>query len=216
MQVLKPEIRLSILNSARTEFEKFGYGNSSMRGIASGAGITMGNLYRYFPSKQDIFGAVVEPALEGMVGLVRHSHDDENAGGSAAWNTGGGGSGLMDLAARLGEAVAETALRYRTELCILLDGSRGTSFETAKETILSLFAEQAMEHIAEYGFDRGGPGGGHLARAMAASYMEGVLEILRAGKNGDTARKSILEFNRLYWTGFISLFTSVGGQEAGA
>ena len=59
-QTLKKEVRDAIIKSARREFLRRGYRNASMRAIAAGTGKTVGNLYRYYKSKEDLFKALVE------------------------------------------------------------------------------------------------------------------------------------------------------------
>ena len=64
-QVLKEEIRQNILRAAASEFLEHGYQGSSMRNIARAAGITAGNLYRYYDSKDSLYEAIIrEPWLE--------------------------------------------------------------------------------------------------------------------------------------------------------
>ena len=53
MQVLKDDIKKRILNAAKQEFAKRGFIKTSMRDIAKGAGVGVGNLYNYFPSKDN-------------------------------------------------------------------------------------------------------------------------------------------------------------------
>lgn len=55
MQTLKEEVRKKILKSARKEFLKHGYNGASMRRIAKSAGYTVGNIYRYYKGKEDLF-----------------------------------------------------------------------------------------------------------------------------------------------------------------
>ncbi len=58
-QVLKQEIRQKILISARDILIEKGYSGCTMRAIASGAGITVGNLYSYFESKEAIYTKII-------------------------------------------------------------------------------------------------------------------------------------------------------------
>lgn len=58
-QVLKEEVRHSILNAARRSFIEYGYSNSTVRQIAKGAQITVGNVYRYYSGKEDIYQAII-------------------------------------------------------------------------------------------------------------------------------------------------------------
>ncbi|MBF4692839.1 TetR/AcrR family transcriptional regulator [Fusibacter ferrireducens] len=58
-QVQKQEVRDQIIQSAKIEFHRAGYEGANMRNIASGADITVGNLYRYFESKDELYKEVI-------------------------------------------------------------------------------------------------------------------------------------------------------------
>lgn len=62
-QVLKPEVRERILGAALAAFARGGYATTTMQDIASGAGVAVANLYRYYPSKEELFEAAVPRAL---------------------------------------------------------------------------------------------------------------------------------------------------------
>ena len=55
-----------IIPAARAEFLEKGFQNASTRSIAARAGITSGGLYRHFKDKEDMFAALVEPALSSF------------------------------------------------------------------------------------------------------------------------------------------------------
>ena len=57
------ETKELILQVARDEFMEKGFQEASMRKIAGKVGITATALYRHYASKEDIFDAVVEPAV---------------------------------------------------------------------------------------------------------------------------------------------------------
>ncbi|SRR5579885_233039 len=59
-QTLKPEKRKAILDSARARFRKFGVRATTMNEIAEDAGLSVGNLYRYFANKTEIIAACAE------------------------------------------------------------------------------------------------------------------------------------------------------------
>ena len=65
-----------IISSARKEFMTYGFQDASMRRIASDAGMSVSGLYKHFPSKEDMFAALVEPAYQGLIELYRNSADD--------------------------------------------------------------------------------------------------------------------------------------------
>lgn len=62
MQVLKDSVRDAILESAISEFFKKDYQSANMRDIAQNANITVGNIYRYYKNKKELFNALLEPA----------------------------------------------------------------------------------------------------------------------------------------------------------
>lgn len=52
--------RLRIIDAARDCFSRHGYANATNRMIAAAAGVTASALYNYFPTKADLYAAVVE------------------------------------------------------------------------------------------------------------------------------------------------------------
>ena len=62
MQVLKESVKQRILSAAIDEFFENGYQKANLRRIAESAGITVGNIYRYFENKEALFNAVLMPA----------------------------------------------------------------------------------------------------------------------------------------------------------
>ena len=60
-----------IMAAAWREFLTYGFTDASMRRIASEAGMSASGLYKHFPSKEDMFSALVEPAFQGLMALYR-------------------------------------------------------------------------------------------------------------------------------------------------
>ena len=75
-QVLKEIQRDKILEAAKQELLQYGYRDASMRRIAAQAKMTVGNLYRYFESKDQLIQAITSPALTQLDQLVRSLTDD--------------------------------------------------------------------------------------------------------------------------------------------
>ncbi len=69
-QVLKEEIRNKILLEARSEFYQLGYQVATLRSIASKAGITVGNLYRYYEGKEHLYEASVQEAYQALNNII--------------------------------------------------------------------------------------------------------------------------------------------------
>ncbi|MCR5312260.1 MAG: TetR/AcrR family transcriptional regulator [Bacteroidaceae bacterium] len=66
MQKQKEEIRKKILDVAHKEFVSKGVRQTSIKTIAEKAGIAVGNVYRYFQSKDDIYLAICQPVVREM------------------------------------------------------------------------------------------------------------------------------------------------------
>lgn len=66
MQYLKKEIKDRILTAAVDEFKEHGFANASIRNIANNAEISLGNIYRYFANKEDLYLAVINPFMESV------------------------------------------------------------------------------------------------------------------------------------------------------
>lgn len=58
----------AIIDAARAQFLTGGYGEASMDAIAAAAGVTKQTVYRYFPSKDDLFEATLKD-------MGNHTHD---------------------------------------------------------------------------------------------------------------------------------------------
>lgn len=60
----QPDKRTAIVAAARDEFFAHGYGATAMSAIATKVGGSKTTLWSYFPSKQELFAAVVDDAVE--------------------------------------------------------------------------------------------------------------------------------------------------------
>jgi AcrR family transcriptional regulator len=65
-QALADVRRRAILDAARSVFFELGMEKTSMREIAHRAGYTVGALYSYFASKEEVYGALLSESLERL------------------------------------------------------------------------------------------------------------------------------------------------------
>lgn len=63
----KSDIEPRILHAARARFLSDGVDGASLRGIASDAGTSIGMVYYYFPTKEDLFFGVVEELYQKLL-----------------------------------------------------------------------------------------------------------------------------------------------------
>lgn len=83
-----------IMAAAWQEFLTWGFVEASMRRIAAAAGMSPAGLYKHFPSKEEMFAALVEPAYQGLMALYRQEETAEREALQAGtisekWQTGG-------------------------------------------------------------------------------------------------------------------------------
>ena len=71
-QVLKDDVQAGIAAAATRVFAQRGYAAATMAGIAAAAGVSTGNVYRYYESKDVLFDDVVsERFVRTFAGLIR-------------------------------------------------------------------------------------------------------------------------------------------------
>ncbi len=68
----KTESHARVLEAIKAEFMEKGFEGASIRSIGARAGMTSAGLYRHYPDKEAMFGAVVEPLIEEMYAWVRN------------------------------------------------------------------------------------------------------------------------------------------------
>jgi len=112
-QVLKPAVRARIESAALRCFAEGGYAGTSMAEIASAAETAPANVYRYFPSKEALFAAVVPADLAD-----RHDRLLDTRIAALA-------EGTADRAATAAQLLGFW-LDHRLAVVVLLDRAEGT------------------------------------------------------------------------------------------
>jgi len=198
MQTLKDDVRHNILRAALNEFKSHDYADASMRRISAAAGITTGNIYRYFKNKEELFEALVKPVyaklLEYLLDLKKEldrSYID--------------GSDGIKYFSMIEDTIVGLFDAYSAELTILMNRSTGSKYGGVKSDMVQLIAT-----ILEDAFASGREHAEKLtaeqrqsARMLAGTVVEGVCLILREHEDGETVKRLVNEFIRLYHTGMM-------------
>lgn len=66
-QQIRDESRRHILDVAAKEFAKKGLADTKISDLAEAAGVSQGLLYRYFADKEEVFIALLEQAINGVI-----------------------------------------------------------------------------------------------------------------------------------------------------
>lgn len=171
-QVLKEKIRLKILDAATRAFVKSGYQGTTVSDIARIAGVAVGNIYRYFGGKEDLFRAVVTPEFaERLLALLReHIKALSNTGDDIE---------LKDAAFNAQEQLLSFWIEHRRQVIIILDRSGGTDFEGFADKFVEIMVTLALAHARDRGnqvdFD---PDMHFLLRAIFQNTVNVIVSIL--------------------------------------
>ena len=136
MQYLKEDIREAIIKSALEEFSSKNYKNASMRTIAQNAGITVGNIYRYFKNKDEMFSYITDPVWKEVQRVIFSDFEYHGQKGSP---------NIPDIIA----TIMEIYKVRNKEVFILLHNSDGSKYANVKSDLASLIATRIKEEMAQ-------------------------------------------------------------------
>lgn len=142
MQILKNNVRLQIEQAAVTLFSSVGYEKSGIAEIARLAGISTGNIYRYFGNKQQLLYSIISDKfvescfkiLLEKIGNAKSLSSDQIAASKEF------AKGNLDLLNFL--------ICNRLKLVILMKGCPGTRFEDFHSRIRSEVIKAVVEYFS--------------------------------------------------------------------
>ncbi len=141
MQYQKEDVRKRIVDAAKTEFLRVGFYRASMLQISNRARVPIGNLYRYFASKEALFDSIVGTAKERILEVIK------------------GGLGLtvksdalpkqetilkMD---KVSDNFLEIARDYQKEMILLLQKSNGSKHDGFIEEVVGYVKDLLNERV---------------------------------------------------------------------
>ena len=138
-QVLKPEIRARILSAGLEVFAAQGYLGATMNAIAEQAGLGAASLYRYFPSKAELFEAAISPELAARFERLLEQRVRALAEQSAA--------APFEPRREYGAEMLEFWLEHRLAVVVLLDRAQGSAYEHYGERFVALLVKSTLEQI---------------------------------------------------------------------
>lgn len=193
MQVQKEEIRQAIIAAAIHEFKQKDYLKASMKSIATKAGVAVGNIYRYFKSKEDLFDTIVKPAYDKLIHYIHHHDHPEKFPTDEL---------LQDFVVKEQmDAFEHIIVDHHDALLVLIDHSAGTKYVEAKQILLQQIynhVQEELDELAKSGMSVPSPGSAH---AFCVALLEGVLDLARN-------HQSEAEFKNNY---AIFIYTLFGG-----
>lgn len=130
-----------IIPAAKKEFLDKGFEKASMRAIAELAGMTPAGLYRHFKDKEEMFAALVQPALDALKDLMKIQTDRaylflEKGDIESMW------SGDTDL-----ERLVDVVYNHFDAFKLLQNSSAGTRFEHFFDEFVEIDQAETLRYM---------------------------------------------------------------------
>lgn len=188
MQILKPELRQRVLDAAEGEFAEAGYRGATMAAIAARAGVSTGNLYRYFAGKDALFGTLFPTEFaDELLRLLRKRVRSLTLAADLE---------TLDATA---QADAEELLAFwianRRKVVVLLDRADGSPFADFRERFVDAILAPTTEALrAAAGGRRLTPVERRLVRGLFDNTVRMIVMILESASTPDEVRESFAGF----------------------
>ena len=201
MQILKEEVRQSILEKGKIEFYQNGYEKASLRKIVKEAGTTLGNFYNYFESKEALFYGITTPAYENFVQFLTQHNEEEQSFADI-----GSHVDLKVLRELFLHAMKNYAQVFDETFVILIDGSKGTKYENVKGEMIFFIAQHLTEHLDEVSTQWKNQIHPDFSQITATAFLEGILHILRGTYEKGEKERLLVDYILFFFAGSMGLY----------
>lgn len=137
---LNQDVRSAVLSAARAVFAEAGYRGATMAMIAERAGVSTGNIYRYFAHKDALFDAVLPEEIVASFTQLVTQRVDALAQAPSLTN-------LNQTATERAEELLQFWIKHRLAVVTLLDRAEGSKHEGFAETFAELLERPLLAQI---------------------------------------------------------------------
>ena len=193
MQYLKDDVRNRIDRAALKEFRDKGYAGASMKGIASEANTSVGNLYKYYRSKEELYEKLIGTVYERLVGYIQQ-FDKVNLDERA-----------QAIFFGLVEEIMEIFNEHSVEISVLLNHSRESKYENCKKIFVD-FATRIFTEMIRYQMAAEGKKlrDDFIIYLVSHSLVESIAIIVREKDDGLEVKRLILTLIEIFYTDMMS------------
>ncbi|WP_032122386.1 TetR/AcrR family transcriptional regulator [Clostridium amazonitimonense] len=188
MQYLKEEVRKSIIKEALKEFKEKGYKRASIRNIAKNSNTSVGNLYKYFDSKETLYENIIGSVYNSLMTYI-NQFDKVKINNKAEPIF----YGLLDN-------IMEIFKYSSIELSILLNKSQGSKYENCKNNFVD-FVTRIVTETMKYELSLQGKilKDNFIIYLVSHSLVESISIILEEKEDGEEVKKLILDIISLFY-----------------
>ena len=190
MQVLKENVKEKIYQAAVEEFYKKGFLKAKMQDIAKKAGISTGLTYSYYNNKEDLFASIVEPIYKEILQPLENEKGRDSEIGDP-----------VNLFEQESAFILQLLRKKREIFLTLIDHSKGTKFEKAKDQIINVIKEHIKRQLSPkvnsqiFKIDEA------FYHILANNFIEGLLEIARHYQGSLWAKNMLKLLTHQYFYG---------------
>jgi AcrR family transcriptional regulator len=189
---LKEEMRKRIIDEALKEFLRLGYTNASVRTIVKNAGTSVGNFYKYFGSKEDLYEKIIDPVYKKLIKyLHQFSEVEVNEQAQAIFY-------------ELMEKVIEIFEENCDELSMLLNSSTGSKYENCRQIFIDFITNTVTTSFEyELYMNKRTIKDNFIIELLAHNLVDDIAIILRKKKNKTQVRKLIVNLIDIFYGNII-------------
>lgn len=193
MQYLKYEVRKNIVEESLKEFKEMGYKATSIRSIAKNSQTSVGNFYKYFHSKDDLYGKLIGPVYDRIMDYINQFNSVEI------------NEKADEIFYELMEKILEIFKGSSTEITILLNKSEGSIYENCKKNFVDFITRIVSEKMKyELSLQSKRLKNNFIIYLMSYNLVENISIILREKEDETEMKKLILDIIEIFYSNILS------------
>lgn len=199
VQYKKDEIREKIESAALSEFAQRGYDNTTISDIAKKSKISVGNIYRYFGSKDEIFSKIIPESFLSTVKnlLINKMNNTKNMYQNQIKD--------VDEFWIINDEIIEFMVDNREKMLIVYYNNKGTKYENAEkdlvEFLIKTVKEKSLQHINKNMNDL-------VLKIIYENLLSMTISILRESKRFEEVKENLKIINSYHMFGIKSFFSN--------
>ena len=207
----KDHVRDAILAAASSLFAQVGFEETTIAAIATAAGTSVGNVYKYFDGKDALFSAVIPATFVHEIRALTRARVSALEGVKDL-RTLSPSSRYHVLAGEL----LDRCLANRERVVILLGRSRGTPFASFPEDFARRLVAWALAYVRKtYPEVRPSRGMRFALRRIYLSYLAAIAEAFATFRVEEQIREAVSHLTAHHQGGLKNLFeTAAQGRQA--
>lgn len=185
MQTLKDEVKKRIDENALNLFMSKGYKGVSMRSIATISNMTVGNIYRYYKNKDELFVSLLEPSILAIEALLGNQPQvaSQVEFGEAFYTA------IIDMFLQIHQ-------QHSRELYVLVNGCEGSPLSEAVFRVTDLLSEKIASFEAynqQLQINKN-----FMGQVLAKSIIHNFIEILYHFDDDQARRAHMIHTAKIY------------------